>query len=723
MSIVTELKYTANLDKGVCMTPITPSFMGGDKEAHRFVIDCYRQNSREPVDLSGAGVTAYFVRADGTTIPLAGETNGSKASVLLPAACYAVMGRFSLVIKLSMDDGTADSISTVFWGEGAVSRSRTDVVIDPDSVIPSLEELLAQIAAMEIATNNANAAAENANQAAADALKNVDEAVARQDETISQLSEDMDDVKDVLSESVWVGFEWIENEYIEVNKGTEEAYTGWHRTDYIDISKDKNPLLFRNATSGTGRYNAFYNAEKTFIGYFTLNADNLTVTKPDDAAYMRLSCESRANPELQRIHMSIDGIKNRLGLSQIEEGISRIETEFDEAFEEITGKNILPPASINGYLDVTDGETIISGNTYRCAVEKIPLTGSKLYLRLNPAATLNESKSVFVMCYDANGEYLTYASAKFENVDAVYERSVIAGTAYIRPWTNNKLELVDVCISTEPISDFEKYALKTVVKQETINKEPIIAESKPFFGKTIVNFGDSIFGNKRPPNDVSTALANITGATVYNCGFGGCRMAAHNENWDAFSMYRLAYAIANNDFSVQDAVDVSGVSGMPTYFEQTRALLKSIDWNDVDIITIAYGTNDWAAGVEVDDQENALSTATFCGALRYSLETLLTAYPHIKIFVCGQAYRFWMDDAGNFTEDSDTKVISDEKLTDFVAATETVSKAYHVPFIDNYYPLGINEWNRGHYFPSNDGTHHNVLGAKLLAEHIAHEMF
>lgn len=162
MSIVTELKYTANLDKGVCMTPITPSFMGGDQEAHRITVDCYRQHSREAVDLSGAGVTAYFVRADGMTIPLVGETKGSKASVLLPAACYAVMGRFSLVIKLSLDDGTADSIITVFWGEGAVSRSRTDVVIDPDSVIPSLEELLAQIAAMEIATNNANQAAQDA---------------------------------------------------------------------------------------------------------------------------------------------------------------------------------------------------------------------------------------------------------------------------------------------------------------------------------------------------------------------------------------------------------------------------------------------------------------------------------------------------------------------------------------------------------------------------------
>lgn len=182
MSIVTNLRYTANLDRGVIMTPITPSFMGGDQEAHRFVIDCYRQNSREAVDLSGAGVTAYFLRADGVTIPLVGETDGNAASVLLPAACYAVQGRFSLAVKLSLDDGTADSINTIFWGEGAVSRSRTDVVIDPDSVIPSLEELLAQIEAMEIATGNANTAAETAvstaNAAAEAATNTANEAAA-----------------------------------------------------------------------------------------------------------------------------------------------------------------------------------------------------------------------------------------------------------------------------------------------------------------------------------------------------------------------------------------------------------------------------------------------------------------------------------------------------------------------------------------------------------------
>lgn len=175
--IVTELSYTVDLDRGVSMTPFASAFLGGDQEAHRIIVDCYR--GREAIDLAAAGVTAYFVRADGMTIPLTGGTDGNKASVLLPAACYAAMGRFSLVIKLSL----GDSINTVFWGEGAISRSRTDVVIDPDSVIPSLDDLLAQIDAMEKATAAANAAAES-----------VEGFKAEIKDEISQLNEDISDI-------------------------------------------------------------------------------------------------------------------------------------------------------------------------------------------------------------------------------------------------------------------------------------------------------------------------------------------------------------------------------------------------------------------------------------------------------------------------------------------------------------------------------------------------
>jgi lysophospholipase L1-like esterase len=244
-------------------------------------------------------------------------------------------------------------------------------------------------------------------------------------------------------------------------------------------------------------------------------------------------------------------------------------------------------------------------------------------------------------------------------------------------------------------------------------------------GKTVVNFGDSIFGNARPPEDISTYIASMTGATVHNCGFGGCRMSYHPyANYDAFSMIKLADAVANNNFALQDAaIANTDYESLPAYFAESVELLKSIDFNKVDIVTIAYGSNDFI-GIPLDDISDPLNVRTFAGALRYSIETILTTYPHIRIFVCSPTYRFWMDGNHAFTEDSDTKMGGASYLTtDIVEKAKEVAKECKLPFIDNYYSLGINKFNRVRYFPENDGAHHNVSGRKLIAAHMANELF
>lgn len=247
----------------------------------------------------------------------------------------------------------------------------------------------------------------------------------------------------------------------------------------------------------------------------------------------------------------------------------------------------------------------------------------------------------------------------------------------------------------------------------------------PLYGKTIVNFGDSIFGNARPPEDISTHIAALTGATVYNCGFGGCRMSYHpSANYDAFSMTKLADAVANNDFSVQEAaiLNTEGDS-VPGYFAESVELLKSIDFSNVDIVTITYGANDFN-GVGLENADNSLDQRTFAGALRYSIETILAAYPHIRIFVCSPTYRFWMDSDYSFVEDSDTKNGGASYLTtDIAKKAKEVAVEYKLPYIDNYYSLGINKFNRAQYFPKTDGAHHNINGRKLIAAHIAKELF
>lgn len=111
----------------------------------------------EPVTLVN-GITAYFIRADEGTLIITGQTQGNRGWVDLPASAYVKTGPFSLVIK--------NGLTTIGACTGYVYRSTTDEIIDPGHVIPSLEELLAEIANMRTATAAANTATGAANTAA-----------------------------------------------------------------------------------------------------------------------------------------------------------------------------------------------------------------------------------------------------------------------------------------------------------------------------------------------------------------------------------------------------------------------------------------------------------------------------------------------------------------------------------------------------------------------------
>ena len=244
--------------------------------------------------------------------------------------------------------------------------------------------------------------------------------------------------------------------------------------------------------------------------------------------------------------------------------------------------------------------------------------------------------------------------------------------------------------------------------------------------------GDSIFGNFDAPNDISTKIAELTGATVYNCGFGGCRMAKHvSAYYDPFSMYRLADAIATRDFSLQDRAlemaknDERQKGALIFDFPRTLLRLKNINFNKVDIVTIAYGTNDWWGGNPLDNECNKLDTQSIAGALRHSVEELLKKYPHLKIFICSPIYRCWNNADGSLDYDTDymSASVNGLRLPDIIEKQKSVAREYNLPFIDNYRKLGINKINRLQYFSVEDGTHPNLAGRQLIAEHIAKCLF
>lgn len=267
--------------------------------------------------------------------------------------------------------------------------------------------------------------------------------------------------------------------------------------------------------------------------------------------------------------------------------------------------------------------------------------------------------------------------------------------------------------------DVEWTPWRTVATMEDVeNTIGMVASTLTNEGYKIVNFGDSIFGAEQGATSVSNYLGLATGAEVINLGFGGCNMTPHYQStWAKFSMCALADAIASGDYSAQE--EASGTEGKPYYFPDAVTRLKNIDFSEVDVITIGYGTNDFTGGATLENNGNRYDVNTFGGALRYSIEKILKAYPNIRIAIVAPCWRFWYDSGNNFDYDSDTHTVNGLKLHNFVDKCIEIGNEYHLPVINPYDNLGINKFNYSQWFAPNDGTHPSANGRHQLAKLMA----
>lgn len=240
---------------------------------------------------------------------------------------------------------------------------------------------------------------------------------------------------------------------------------------------------------------------------------------------------------------------------------------------------------------------------------------------------------------------------------------------------------------------------------------PRVADVLLLTGKKIVNFGDSVFGNFNDSTSISNNIAKNTNATVYNVGFGGCQMSDRpDRGWKAFSMCNLATAVATDDWTLQDAAVADKPSGMPSYFDSHLNTLKNLDFNEVDIITIAYGTNDYTAGDTLDDTNNPKNINTFAGALRYSVETILNKYPHLRVLIGTPTYRLWLSD-GEITAESDTRTFGGGyTLAQMRDKILDIGKEYHIPVLNTYDDLCCTKYNWPAFFGPTDGVHPHAEG-------------
>ena len=583
------------------------------------------------------------------------------------------------------------------------------------------------------------------------------DAGARQD--IATNTQDISDLKDGLGEiteevqSVNFFSGYTENGGINNTSGADTTSTAYVRTGYIPIDASEETLYILRTTSPWGMRVFFYDETQTFISpnvqIFNGSATTLTgsASIPSNAVYVRTFRDATATGDVEFSYTQESEYTPYGSTSELKDKIVSEEKLTDELNLKIASAEDVPKIESDLLTEKTvnifDGEFPNSGYFDANGADASSSSWKRTdYIPINPTNTTlyflrTAQPYLLAYCfYDSTKTASGVRTNAFGGTVTELKASapIPSNAAYIRMYTSASAYSGNLMLSYTDQDTYIPHGDLFFLKDASVSENNLddalkakVNKGLELTGKTIAFMGDSIIGNFYDATGVCAHLAEKTGATVINCAFGGSRIAyRYGSNvqytyWNALSGAGLADAIASGDWTSQDTA-VANMTGGLAYFAERLAQVKAVDWSTVDFIMWEYGTNDFMTEVKLDGAD----LYAYNYAYRHTIETILTAYPTIRIITVTPAYR-WYQAEGVFTEDSNTHLEADyagvqTKLTDFVAMAQTISREYQIPCIDDYYTLGANRYTRLSFFDSTDGTHPNAQGRERIAEHIASQL-
>lgn len=256
---------------------------------------------------------------------------------------------------------------------------------------------------------------------------------------------------------------------------------------------------------------------------------------------------------------------------------------------------------------------------------------------------------------------------------------------------------------------------QTYINSKKIERVNHSNEIGVFFGDSIM-YGIGVLNYSGGMIDCNAPdyASRILGSKIYNAGLGGAtltRPSTPNGN----NFCELVDAICG--ITNWDAIDarVENAVTENICYTNLRTLigdLKTLDFNSVDFILIAYGTNDWTSGKPIGEDASTYD-GEIVGALKYCINTLVSHFPQLKIYMVAPAYR-WNKTSGI---DSDEETHLDKNLREYADGIVHASNLLGIPCKNLYTDGMINKYNREKFL--SDGVHRNKDGYKLLGEQYA----
>lgn len=243
----------------------------------------------------------------------------------------------------------------------------------------------------------------------------------------------------------------------------------------------------------------------------------------------------------------------------------------------------------------------------------------------------------------------------------------------------------------------------------------------------IVILGDSVMANSLDymGKSIHGHLQEQLGKRVFNGAFGGSRMA--NTDYESLSFCISEWSMANlaNSICERDWSSAKAAMSFAYYYRRNNKqvfenydkkmdTLSRIDFSEVEVLIIEHGTNDYNAGVMIDNENNLYDTNTFAGALRKSLKMLKETYPNLRIILVTSSY---CEIIGDEIYSSDDKDWGGGLLYQYVEKEIEIANQLGVEVIDMYHNSGINKDTVGMY--TVDGLHLTEAGIVLWGDSIA----
>ncbi len=221
----------------------------------------------------------------------------------------------------------------------------------------------------------------------------------------------------------------------------------------------------------------------------------------------------------------------------------------------------------------------------------------------------------------------------------------------------------------------------------------------------IVFIGDSIIGNYTDSLSVPEVVRGLTGATVYNCGYGGCSAAKRDDKEGCFP-------------EVVEALIKGETSGLPedkpVYNGVEQFEIREVSASDKQLVfVINYGLNDYYDGLPIVTEET-YDIYSFTGALRQGIRKLKEAYPQAQILLMTPNF------TAQYNWGKDKTSEQGGTLEQYAEAICLLAEELEVDILDNFNELPICEENWQVYIP--DSTHLNEKGRFLLGSRIAQKI-